>query len=67
LESTSSTSHDQELKEEMNEVKPRRSKRTKRSKTFGPNFLTFMLEDEPQSFKEAMSTPEAPLWKKGYQ
>ena len=23
-----------------------------------------MLEDEPQSFKEAMSTPEAPLWKK---
>ena len=23
-----------------------------------------MLEDEPQNFKEAMSTPEAPLWKK---
>uniref|UniRef100_A0A2N9FSL6 Reverse transcriptase Ty1/copia-type domain-containing protein n=1 Tax=Fagus sylvatica TaxID=28930 RepID=A0A2N9FSL6_FAGSY len=45
---------------ERNEVEPRRSKRTK---TFGPNFLTFMLEDEPQSFKEAMSMPEAPLWK----
>uniref|UniRef100_A0A2N9GZ77 Integrase catalytic domain-containing protein n=1 Tax=Fagus sylvatica TaxID=28930 RepID=A0A2N9GZ77_FAGSY len=35
----------------------------KRQKTFGPDFLTFMLEDEPQSFKEAMSMPEAPLWK----
>uniref|UniRef100_A0A2N9F9L9 Integrase catalytic domain-containing protein n=1 Tax=Fagus sylvatica TaxID=28930 RepID=A0A2N9F9L9_FAGSY len=63
LESTSSTSHDQELMEERNEVEPRRSKRTKTSKTFGPDFLTFMLEDEPQSFKEAMSIPEAPLWK----
>uniref|UniRef100_A0A2N9GAW9 Integrase catalytic domain-containing protein n=1 Tax=Fagus sylvatica TaxID=28930 RepID=A0A2N9GAW9_FAGSY len=63
LESTSSTSHDQELMEERNEVEPRRSKRTKTSKTFGPDFLTFMLEDEPQSFKEAMSMPEAPLWK----
>jgi transposase InsO family protein len=63
LESTSSTSHDQELMKERNEVEPRRSKRTKTSKTFGPDFLTFMLEDEPQSFKEAMSMPEAPLWK----
>uniref|UniRef100_A0A2N9ISW3 Reverse transcriptase Ty1/copia-type domain-containing protein n=1 Tax=Fagus sylvatica TaxID=28930 RepID=A0A2N9ISW3_FAGSY len=49
--------------EKRNEVEPRRSKRTKTSKTFGPDFLTFMLEDEPQSFKEAMSMPEAPLWK----
>jgi hypothetical protein len=47
--------------EKRNEVEPRRSKRTKTSKTFGPDFLTFMLEDEPQSFKEAMSMPEAPL------
>ena len=42
--STSSTSHDQELMEERNEVEPRRSKRAKRSKSFGPNFLTCMLE-----------------------
>ena len=63
LESTSSTSYDQELMEERNEVEPRRSKRTKTSKTFGPDFLTFMLEDEPQSFKEAISTPETALWK----
>jgi hypothetical protein len=63
LESTSSTAHNQELMEERNEVEPRRSKRTKTSKTFGPNFLTFLLEDEPQSFKEAMSMPEALIWK----
>ena len=66
LESTSSTSHDQELMEERNKVEPRRSKRTKTSKTFSPDFLTFMLEGEPQSFKEAMSTPEAPLWKEAF-
>ena len=47
--------------EERNEVKPRRSKRAKTSKSFGPNFLTCMLEDESQSFKEVISTPEAPF------
>ena len=49
--------------EERNEVEPRRSKRAKMSKSFGPNFLTYMLEDEPQSFEEAIFTPEAPFWK----
>ena len=63
FESTSSTSHDQELMEERNEVEPRHSKRAKTTKSFGPNFLTYMLEDETQSFKEAISTPEAPFWK----
>ncbi|KAK9158341.1 hypothetical protein Scep_004915 [Stephania cephalantha] len=41
----------------------RKSKRTKVAKSFGPDFLTYMLESEPQTFKEAMSMPEAPLWK----
>ena len=63
FESTSSTSHDQELMKEMNEVEPRCRKRAKTSQLFGPNFLTYMLEDEPQSFKEAISTSEAPFWK----
>ena len=39
---------------------PRSSKITRTSKSFGPDFLTYLLEDEPQSFKEAMSSPEAP-------
>ena len=41
----------------------RRSKRARTSKSFGPYFLTYLLENEPQSFNEAMSTPEAPMWK----
>ena len=61
FESTSNTSHDQELMKERNEVELRCSKRAKMSKSFGLEFLTYMLEDEPQSFKEAISTPEAPF------
>ena len=61
FEFTSSTSYDQELMEEMNEVEPKRSKRARTSKSFGPNFITYMLEDELQSFKEAISTLEAPF------
>ena len=42
----------------------RRSRRSKKAKTFGPDFVTtFMVENDPQTFKEAMSTPEAPQWK----
>ena len=41
----------------------RRSKRARTFKSFGPDFLTYLLENEPQSFNEAMSTPEAPMWK----
>ncbi|CAL8988835.1 unnamed protein product, partial [Prunus brigantina] len=46
-----------------NEAEPRRSKRTKVPKDYGPDFLTFMTETEPQTYKEAMSSPEAPFWK----
>ena len=45
------------------ENEPRRSKRAKISKSFGPDFLTYLLENEPQSYREAMTSPEAPLWK----
>ena len=41
----------------------RRSKRMRISKSFGPDFVTYLLKNEPQTFKEAMSSPEAPYWK----
>ena len=41
----------------------RRSKRARTSKFFGLDFLTYLLENEPQSFNEAMSTPKASMWK----
>ncbi|KAL0445959.1 UNVERIFIED_CONTAM: Retrovirus-related Pol polyprotein from transposon TNT 1-94 [Sesamum latifolium] len=42
---------------------PRRSKRAKIAKTFGPEFLTYLLENEPRTINEALSSPEAPFWK----
>lgn len=33
------------------------------STSFGPDFLTYLLESEPQSFKEAVRSPDGPLWK----
>ena len=33
------------------------------SKSFGPNYLTYMLENETNAFKKAMSTLEVPFWK----
>ena len=52
------SNQDQEDKD-INELK--QSKMSKISKSFGPDFLTFMLENEPQTYKEAMSTPESSL------
>ena len=42
---------------------PRRSKRQRVPKSFGPDFLAFLLENEPQTFKEAMKSFEAQYWK----
>ena len=38
---------------------PRRSKRQRVPKSFGPDFLAFLLDNEPQTFKEAMKSSEA--------
>ena len=45
------------------EDEPRRSKRQRTSTSFGPDFLTYLLENEPRTFKEAVTSPEAPFWK----
>ena len=45
------------------EDEPRLSKRQRTSTSFGPDFLTYLLENEPRTFKEVVTSPEAPFWK----
>ena len=42
------------------ELEPRRSKRGRIAKDLGPDFMTFNVEGEPQSYKAAMESSEAP-------
>ncbi|CAL8091268.1 unnamed protein product [Prunus armeniaca] len=51
------------VQENEQDQEPRRSKRTRIPKDFGPDFLTMIAEAEPQTYKEAISSPEAPFWK----
>ncbi|CAL8084501.1 unnamed protein product [Prunus armeniaca] len=51
------------VQENEQDQEPRRSKRTRIPKDFGPDFLTMMAKAEPQTYKEAISSPEAPFWK----
>ncbi|KAL0322176.1 UNVERIFIED_CONTAM: hypothetical protein Scaly_2514000 [Sesamum calycinum] len=43
--------------------KPRRSKRARVVKNFGSNFVTYNIEDNSITFKDAMATSEAKQWK----
>ena len=42
---------------------PRRSKRARVVKDFGSDFITYNIEDDPVTFKNAMASPEAKHWK----
>lgn len=42
---------------------PMCNKMAKISKTFGPKFLTYLLENNLKTFIEAISTPKTPYWK----
>ncbi|KAJ9543763.1 hypothetical protein OSB04_023470 [Centaurea solstitialis] len=45
------------------EEQPRRSKRARVEKSFGPDFLTYMVESEPKTYREAVTSSEGPQWK----
>ena len=45
------------------DVEPKRGKMARTSKSFGPDFLTYLLERKPQSYNEAIRSPKGPLWK----
>ena len=58
--------------DQESDIELRRSKRPRKATSFGPDYLTFLSEDlssegEPQTYKGAMSTPEAPFWKEAVQ
>ncbi|CAI9771418.1 unnamed protein product [Fraxinus pennsylvanica] len=55
-------SQGQEQEEDV-EVQPRRSKREKTEKSYGPDFLTYMLESEPQNYQETVNFSKGPQWK----
>lgn len=66
--STSSVAPQEENEErveevEEEEIEPRRSKRARVEKSFGPDFYTYMVEREPQTFQEAITSSEGPQWK----
>ena len=42
---------------------PRQSTRQRKSVSFGPDFVALLLENEPQTFKAAMSSSESTYWK----
>ena len=41
----------------------RRSKRQRKETSFGDDFYTYLIQDEPKNFYEAVSSPEAKFWK----
>ena len=48
---------------EWEESENRVSKRPKTSTSFGPNLVTYLVEDDPTTFVEAMSSTDFVLWK----
>ncbi|KAK1422305.1 hypothetical protein QVD17_25324 [Tagetes erecta] len=48
---------------ELEEVEPRRSKRPRMDKSFGPDFMTYMVEGAPNTYREAITCSESPQWK----
>ena len=58
LETVNENSQDQD-----SEVEPRCSKRARTEKSFGPDFLTYVLEGEPRTFKEVVNSTEGLMWK----
>ncbi|XP_074579060.1 uncharacterized protein LOC141835562 [Curcuma longa] len=65
-ESSSKRIYESQEEEEVDkpiEVEPRRSKRARVEKSFRTDFITFMLESDPQTYSEAVNSSEGPQWK----
>nr|GEV36290.1 retrovirus-related Pol polyprotein from transposon TNT 1-94 [Tanacetum cinerariifolium] len=44
-------------------IEPRRGKRARTEKLFGPDFVSFMMENKPTSYREAVTSSEGHQWK----
>ncbi|CAM8912947.1 unnamed protein product [Rhodiola kirilowii] len=51
------------FEENMNLEEPRRSKRARVENSFGPDFITFMVEAGLHTYDEAIRSVEGPIWK----
>ena len=49
--------------EEDNDEAPRRSKRQRTEKSFGDDFVIYLVDDTPKTIAEAYSSPDADYWK----
>ncbi|GJW89031.1 retrotransposon protein, putative, ty1-copia subclass [Tanacetum coccineum] len=48
---------------EEEEVEPRRSNRARNEKSFGPDFVSFMVENKPTSYREAVTSSKGKQWR----
>ena len=44
-------------------MEPRRSKRARVEKDFGPDYYVFNIEENPQNLEQALTSPDAIFWK----
>ncbi len=49
--------------EEENIVDTRKSKRQRTAKSFGDNYIVYLVDDTPRTIEEAYSSPDADYWK----
>src|SRR3954471_4503661 len=54
--------HSESSKEDDNEI-PKRSKRQRTAKSFGDDFIVYLVDDTPNSISEAYASPDADYWK----
>jgi hypothetical protein len=55
------------IPEEDNGIVTRKSKRRKISKSFGDDYIIYLVDDTPKTIEEAYSSPDADLWKEAVQ
>ncbi|KAK1626296.1 hypothetical protein QYE76_000611 [Lolium multiflorum] len=61
-ESTIPIEHLENPEEDNNEA-PKRSKRQRTAKSFGNDFIVYLVDDTPTSISEAYASPDADYWK----